>query len=92
MFDALRDEVLAPRDEWEQIEKDRIAKHEEFVNQINSYEQICINSDYTSSQVDGAIKRLESVVIDDSLQEFQDKAKLAKYEQLDKLKLLKSRS
>lgn len=90
MFDALRDEVLAPRDAWENAEKDRVAKHEEFVNQINSYEQICINSDYTSSQVDGAIKRLESVVIDESLQEFQDKAKLAKYEQLDKLKLLKS--
>lgn len=90
MFDTLRDEVLAPRDAWEQAEKDRVANHEEFVNQINSYEQICINSDYTSSQVDGAIKRLESVVIDDSLQEFQDKAKLAKYEQLDKLKLLKA--
>lgn len=90
MFDALRDEVLAPRDAWEQAEKDRIAKHEEFVTQINSYEQICINSDYSSDQVGGAILRLESVVIDDSLQEFQDKAKLAKYEQLDKLKLLKS--
>ena len=89
MFDALRDEVLAPRDAWEKAEEDRLKKHEEFVSQINSYEQICINSDYSSIQVGGAILRLESVVIDESLQEFQDKAKLAKYEQLDKLKSLK---
>ncbi|MDN8336628.1 hypothetical protein QZK87_18380, partial [Acinetobacter baumannii] len=26
-FDLLRDEVLAPRDAWEQAEKDRVAKH-----------------------------------------------------------------
>ena len=33
-MDSLRDEILAPRDAWEQAEKDRVAKCLEFLDEI----------------------------------------------------------
>jgi len=86
--DALRDEIRQPLTDWENAEKERVAKHEAFVNEISMYASNCIENQYTSSQVNGAIARLESVTIDSSLEEFQDKATLAKYKMLDELKIL----
>lgn len=86
--DALRDEIRQPLTDWENAEKERVAKHKAFVNEISMYASNCIENQYTSSQVNGAIARLESVTIDSSLEEFQDKATLAKYKMLDELKIL----
>ena len=41
-FDELRNEILAPRDAWEQAEKDRVAKHEESILSINFYKTAVI--------------------------------------------------
>ena len=89
-LDALREEILSPRVEWERAEALRVEKHKSFISEINSYPQHCIDDQYSSSQISGAISRLESVVIDSSLEEFEQEAKLAKYETLDKLKQLLS--
>ena len=80
MFDALRDEVLAPRDAWEQEEKDRIALIE---NKINSLKQEFGSG--LSTDIKRDIERIKSIEIDDSFMEFQDKAKLQKYETLELL-------
>lgn len=83
-FDELRNEILAPRDAWEQAEKDRVAKHEQFIAAIRGYVQDC--AEYTASMYQGAINRLESVVIDSSLDEYEQEAKIAKFETLETLR------
>ena len=82
--DALRDEIRKPLDDWEQAEKDRVEKHELFIIVIRDYLETC--SGYTAEMYKGAIQRLESVVIDSSLEEFEDQAKIAKLETLEKLR------
>lgn len=83
-MDALRDEILAPRDAFLKAEADRIAKHELFIGTIYGYLADC--SDYTAAMYQGAIERLELVVIDSNLEEFEEKAKIAKFETLDRLR------
>ena len=83
-MDSLRDEILAPREAYAQAEKDRKAKHEQFIAVIRGYVQDCI--EYTASMYQGAINRLESVAIDSSLEEYEDQAKLAKLETLEAIR------
>lgn len=83
-MDALRDEILAPRDAFIKAEEDRVLQHEQFIAVIRGYVQDC--NGYTASMYQGAILRLESVEIDSSLQEFEETAKLAKLETLDTLR------
>lgn len=83
-FDALRDEILAPRDAWEQAEKDRVAKHESVIARIKSFIDPAFMDH--SNQVKGLIEDLENLVVDSSLEEFEQEAKLAKFETLEKLR------
>lgn len=83
-FDALRDEILAPRDAWEQAEKDRVAKHESVIARIKSFIDPAFMDH--SNQVKGLIENLENLVVDSSLEEFEQEAKLAKFETLEKLR------
>lgn len=84
-MDALRDEILAPRDAWEQAEKDRISKHVAAINEIKE-----INSDGTLAGGSECIKKsidwLENRVIDSSFEEYEEQAKLAKFETLETLR------
>ncbi|BCZ09816.1 hypothetical protein OCUAc17_11910 [Acinetobacter pittii] len=84
-FDLLRDEVLAPRDAWEQAEKDRVAKHEESILSINFYKTAVI-ADKDSVWLKGVIRNVEEIVIDSSFEEFEEQAKIAKYETLEFLR------
>lgn len=83
-FDQLRDEILAPRDAWEQEEKDRVAKHESVIARIKSFIDPAFMDH--SNQVKGLIENLENLVVDSSLEEFEQEAKLAKFETLEKLR------
>ena len=83
-LDALRDEILAPRDAWEQAEKDRVAKHESVIARIKSFIDPAFMDH--SNQVKGLIENLENLVVDSSLEEFEQEAKLAKFETLEKLR------
>jgi hypothetical protein len=83
-FDQLHDEILAPRDAWEQAEADRVAKHESVIARIKSFIDPAFMDH--SNQVKGLIENLENLVVDSSLEEFEQEAKLAKFETLEKLR------
>ena len=84
-MDSLRDEILAPRNAWEQAEKDRVAKHEESILSINFYKTAVI-ADKDSVWLKGVIRNVEEIVIDSSFEEFEEQAKIAKYETLEVLR------
>lgn len=84
-FDELRNEILAPRDAWEQAEKDRIAKHEESILSINFYKTAVI-ADKDSAWLKGVIRNVEEIAIDSSFEEYEEQAKIAKYETLEFLR------
>lgn len=83
-FDQLRDEILAPRDAWEQAEKDRVAKHSQFISNIKVMYGLCF--DLPSLEIKKAIDSLESLVVDSSLDEYEQEAKLAKFETIEALR------
>lgn len=87
-FDELRNEILAPRDAWEQAEKDRVAKHEQFIDVIRMSAAICQNPEnpWASINIKNSISDLENLVIDSSLEEYEEQAKLAKFESLELLR------
>ena len=85
MFDALRDEVLAPRDAWEQAEKDRVAKHENAIKEITDFllpENIDVDAEVLASN----IRYLEKVPMGTMFEEYEEKIKIAKFETLESLR------
>jgi hypothetical protein len=83
-MDSLRDEILAPRDAYEQAEEDRVAKHQAVIESIKSY--AAISSEATSSDIREVASIVENTNIDSSLEEFEQEAKIAKFETLEKLR------
>lgn len=84
-FDALRDEILAPRDAWEKAEEDRVAKHEAAIRAIRSlYDENTANQE--AHVIKGYLFDLEKLEIDSSFEEFEQEAKLEKFETLEKLR------
>lgn len=85
MFDSLRDEILAPRDAWEQAEKDRVAKHENAIKEITDFllpENINVDAEVLASN----IRYLEKVPMGTMFEEYEEKIKIAKLETLEKLR------
>jgi len=82
-FDELRNEILAPRDAWEQAEKDRVAKHEEVIQFIKNHAPTV---DATALKLKGDIEFLESLSIGPQYEEYEEQAKLAKFETLETLR------
>lgn len=87
-FDALRDEILAPRDAWEKAEEDRVKKHQDAIIGIKMPADLLQNhpTEWTSENIKVAINDLENVCIDSSFEEFEQEAKIAKFETLEKLR------
>ena len=84
-MDALRDEILASRDAWEQAEKDRVAKHEGAIRAVRSlYDENTKNQE--AHVIKGCIFDLEKLEIDSSYEEYEEQAKLAKFETLEVLR------
>lgn len=84
-FDALRDEILAPRDAWEKAEEDRVAKCLEFLDEITELAKPEFLGN-AAWQLKGYIDTLSNLKIDSRFMEFQEQAKLAKFETLEKLR------
>ena len=83
--DALRDEIRKPLDDWEQAEKDRVAKHQAVIRAIHSlHDENILNKE--SHEVKGYIFDLENMEIGSSFEEFEQEAKIAKLETLEKLR------
>lgn len=87
-FDQLRDEILAPRDAWEKAGEDRVKKHQDAIIGIKMPADLLQNhpAEWTSENIKVAINDLENVCIDASFEEFEQEAKIAKFETLEKLR------
>ncbi|MCM1957895.1 hypothetical protein NCZ17_00730 [Acinetobacter modestus] len=85
-FDLLRDEILAPRDAWEKAEEDRVKKHQNAIQEIKNYSNNMFLISAHSSMIEGAISALSDQVIDSSFEEYEEQAKLAKFETLEILR------
>jgi len=82
-FDELRNEILAPRDAWEQAEKDRVQAIQDKIAQFDSG-RVDIGSPL--SLIVSVIAEVEAIVIDESFAKYQEQAKLQKYECLEVLR------
>lgn len=85
-FDDLRNEILAPRDAWEQTEKDRVAKHESRISEIRGFANIEFLQTAMVEMLKGTIACVDEIAINSSFEEFEQQAKLAKFETLETLR------
>ena len=83
-FDDLRAEILAPRDAYEQAEKDRIAKHENNIAALKIPANIC--AEWNADTLIAAIANIDFVAVDAAYEEYEQEAKLAKLETLEVLR------
>ena len=80
-MDALADEVRRPLDELEAKEAARVQAHKEAVERIVSFRDVL--DDDNSETVAAAIKHVESVVVDESFEEFEAEAHREKAKTLE---------
>ena len=85
-FDQLRDEILAPRDAWEQAEADRVEKHKSDIEKIRDFAHPSILHDMPANRIAEQIKMLDVLEICSLFEEFEQEAKIAKFETLEKLR------
>lgn len=85
-MDALRDEILAPRDAWLKAEEDRKAKFEAAIENIKNFAANNFLITANSTMIEEAITSLNDQVIDSSFEDYEEKAKIAKYEALETLR------
>lgn len=83
-LDLLRNEVLAPRDAWEQAEKDRVAQHQEAIQNIRNAAHPFVEE--TVETIQRALSWVEQQVIDSAFEEFEQEAKVAKFEAIEELR------
>ncbi|MCT9448250.1 hypothetical protein KTJ15_02300 [Acinetobacter baumannii] len=83
-FDLLRDEVLAPRDAWEQAEKDRVAQHQEAIQSIRNAAHPYVEE--TVETIRCSLSLVEQKVVDSTFEEFEQEAKVAKFEAIEELR------
>ena len=87
-LDAERDRIRQPLTDWENAEKERVAHHESCVASIRMAASLAVSQDanWTSLNIKEAIETLENRVIDSSFEEYEQEAKLAKFETLEALR------
>ena len=85
-FDQLRDEILAPREAWEQAEKDRVEKHKSDIEKIQDFAHPSILHDMPANRIAEQIRMLDVLEVCPLFEEFEQEAKLAKFETLEKLR------
>jgi Membrane-bound metallopeptidase len=83
-FDLLRDEILAPRDAWEQAEKDRVAQHIEAIQSIRTAAHPFVEE--TVERIKVSLSWVEQLVIDGTFEEYEQEAKVAKFEAIEALR------
>lgn len=85
-FDELRNEILAPRDAWEQAEKDRVEKHKADIEKIRDFANPSVLYDMPASRIAEQIRMLDVLEICPLFEEFEQEAKIAKLETLEVLR------
>jgi len=84
-FDTLRDEVLAPRVAYEQIEKDRKAEHERNLTILEGMIEFAYPEQYTVEQIENALAKSSELYTGRQWQEYADRANYANLKNKDKL-------
>ncbi|QCS11850.1 hypothetical protein E3H47_04650 [Acinetobacter radioresistens] len=84
-FDELRNEILAPRDAWEQAEKDRVAKHKADIEKIKDFAHPSVIHEMTAERLSDQIRMLDVLEVCPLFEEFEQEAKIAKFETLEAL-------
>jgi len=84
-FDKLRDEVLAPRKAYEQIEKDRQAEHEKNLTILEGMIEFAYPEQYTVEQIENALAKSSELYTGRQWQEYADRANYANLKNKDKL-------
>ncbi|QIC69776.1 hypothetical protein [Acinetobacter indicus] len=82
-MELLQDEIRKPLTDFEQAEKDRVAKHEEAIQFIKNHAP---TPDATALKLKGDIEFLENLSIGPQYEEYEEQAKLAKFETLETLR------
>lgn len=85
-FDELRNEILAPRDAWEQAEKDRVEKHKSDIEKIRDFAHPSVLHDMPANRIAEQIRMLDVLEICSLFEEFEQEAKIAKLETLEALR------
>lgn len=85
-MDLLQEEIRKPLTDFENAEKDRVAKHEGAIEAIKNFSNNNFLITANSSMIEGAITTLNDQVIDSSFEEYEEQAKLAKLETLETLR------
>lgn len=87
-LEAEQARIRKPLDDWEQAEKDRVKGHQDALVGIKMPADLLQKypEDWTSENIKVAINDLEGVRIDSSFEEFEQEAKIAKFETLEKLR------
>lgn len=85
-LDAERDRIRQPLTDWENAEKDRVAKHEAAIEAVKNFANNNFLITANSSMIEGAIATLNDQAIDSSFEEYVEQAKLAKLETLETLR------
>ncbi|WP_180084841.1 hypothetical protein [Acinetobacter sp. YH12145] len=85
-MELLQDEIRKPLTDFEQAEKDRVAKHENAINEIRLHATDGFLALVTAELLRGAIDLVEEISIDSSFEEYEEQAKLAKFETLEALR------
>lgn len=82
--DALRDEIRKPLTDWEQAETDRVSL---LTGRIDLIKGFAITQDHhTAKDIQDSLNILDGMQIDETYQEFEQEAKIAKFETLEKLR------
>lgn len=84
-FDKLRDEVLAPRKAYEQIEKDRQAEHNKNLTILEGMIEFADHTQYTVEQIENALNKSSELFFGRQWQEYADKANYANLKNKDAL-------
>lgn len=85
-FDELRNEILAPRDAWEQAEKDRVEKHKSDIEKIRDFAHPSVLHDMPANRIAEQIRMLDVMEVCPLFEEFEQEAKIAKLETLEALR------
>lgn len=84
-FDKLRDEVLAPRKAYEQIEKDRQAEHNKNLTILEGMIEFADHAQYTVEQIENALNKSVELFSGRQWQEYGDRANYANLKNKDAL-------
>ena len=85
-LDAEKDRIRKPLTDWENAEKERVQKHLADIEKIKDFTHPSILHEMTAERIAEQIRMLDVLEICPLFEEYEQEAKLAKFETLEKLR------